>query len=153
MKRAKMLNRVLKIFLTIICIGITVTAQSRDDRNRYSVHDAMNIAAAKEKLNKGYLYKFGAASHKSITKNHGEFVSNKKTNAVGKTDEFACQWAFLSALLSFQDRITKEGGNAVVNLRSYYKKHEFISETEFECGNGAIIAGVTLVGDVVTLED
>jgi hypothetical protein len=56
-------------------------------------------------------------------------------------------------MLSFQDRIANEGGNAVINLRSYYKKGDFRSETEFECGNGALMAGVTFLGDVVTLAE
>ncbi len=127
-------------------------AYSRDDRNRYSISDAMNLNQAKEKLNRGYTFKFGDQPHGTIAKNHGNFMSNKKTNAVGKSDEFACQWAFLSAMLSFQDRISQVGGNAVVNIKSFYKKNNFVSSTEFECGNGAIMAGVTFTGDVVTLK-
>ncbi len=126
---------------------------ARDDRNRYSIDDAMNLAETKERLNKGYKFYFGDQSHARVKAEHGEFMSNKKTNAFNKSDEFACQWAFLSAMLSFQDRIIQEGGNAVINLRSYYKEQEFVSSTEFECGNGALMAGVTLVGDVVTLEE
>ncbi|KAA1190499.1 excinuclease [Pseudohalioglobus sediminis] len=137
----------------MISIFLSASVYARDDRNRYSISEAMNISAAKEKLNKGYTYLFGSAAHASVEDSHGEFMSNKKTNAVGKSDEFACQWAFLSAMLSFQDRIAKEGGNAVINIKSYYKKNEFVSETEFECGNGAIMAGVTFVGDVVTLKE
>lgn len=144
----------------LICLSIALyvafqsaVLQARDDRNRYSIEDAMNIAAAKEKLNKGYTFKFGSAPHGKVTARHGEFTSNKKTNAFGKSDEFACQWAFLSAMLSFQDRIAQEGGNAVINLRSNYKQSEFVSDTEFECGNGAIMAGVTFIGEVVTLEN
>ncbi|MEH6569589.1 MAG: excinuclease ABC subunit A [Halioglobus sp.] len=136
----------------VVCAFISVSAFSRDDHNRYSIKSAMNLEQTKEKLNKGYTYKFGSQSHASIAENHGNFMSNKKTNAVGKSDEFACQWAFLSAMMSFQDRIGREGGNAVINIKSYYKKHDFVSETEFECGNGAIMAGVTFVGDVVTLK-
>ncbi len=45
----------------------------------------------------------------------------------------------------------REGGNAVVNIRSKYGKNEFSSTTDFECGAGAVIAGVTLVGDVVKI--
>jgi hypothetical protein len=56
-------------------------------------------------------------------------------------------------MLSFQDRIANEGGNAVINLRSYYKKGDLRSESEFECGNGALMAGVTFLGDVVTLAE
>lgn len=130
----------------------TASAYARDDHNRYSIEEAMNISAAKEKLNKGYTFTFGSEPHASVKTNHGEFTSNKKTNAFSKSDQFACQWAFLSAMLSFQDRISKEGGNAVINIRSYYKKNDFRSNTEFECGNGAIMAGVTMIGDVVTLE-
>ena len=69
--------------------------------------------------------------------------------ALGK---FLASVAFLSAMLTLQDRVKKMGGNAVVNIRSYYKKHNFDSPDEFECGNGAVIAGVTLKGDVVTLK-
>jgi hypothetical protein len=131
---------------------VSVSVNARDDHNRYSIEEAMNISAAKEKLNRGYTFRFGSQSHAPVKTNHGEFTSNKKTNAFSKSDEFACQWAFLSAMLSFQDRISTEGGNAVINIYSYYKKNELRSDTEFECGNGAIMAGVTMIGDVVTLE-
>ncbi|WP_116367611.1 excinuclease ABC subunit A [Parahaliea mediterranea] len=128
------------------------SALARDDRNRYSIEEAMNTAAAQEKLNRGYTFRFGGQSHAPVVTNHGEYMSNKKTNAFAKSDKEACQWAFLSAMLSYQDRIAKEGGNAVINLRSYYKKNDFTSDTEFECGNGALMAGVTFLGDVVTLQ-
>jgi hypothetical protein len=143
-----------KLFLVIatLCLLLPGYGQARDDHNRYSISEAMNTSHAKEKLNRGFIFKFGDASPGKISTNHGEYMSNKKTNAVGKSDKEACQWVFLSAMLSFQDRIAKEGGNAVVNIRSYYKKNDFSSTTEFECGNGAIMAGVTFWGDVVTLE-
>ena len=139
------------IAVFLICLLASAGSIARDDRNRYSIEDAMNTASAKEKLNKGYTFAFGSQSHGKVSARHGEYMSNKKTNAFNKSDEEACQWAFLSAMLSFQDRITAEGGNAVVNIRSYYKKGDFSSPTEFECGNGAIMAGVTFKGDVVTL--
>lgn len=143
------LNRILVV---VFCVFLSSQSYGRDDHNRYSIAEAMATSSAKEKLTKGYIFKFGDESTGKIAANHGEFMSNKKTNAFGKSDKEACQWAFLSAMLSFQDRITKSGGNAVVNIRSYYKKNEISSATEFECGNGAIMAGVTFLGDVVTLE-
>jgi uncharacterized protein YbjQ (UPF0145 family) len=51
-----------------------------------------------------------------------------------------------------QDRARKEGGNAVVNIKSNYRNELTESPTEFTCGAGAVIAGVALVGDVVTLK-
>ena len=56
-------------------------------------------------------------------------------------------------MVSLQKRALAEGGNAVVNIRSFYKKREFTSAIEFECGAGAMVAGVTLVGDVVKLAE
>jgi len=140
------------ISLIIAFLCLAVSAQARDDKNMRSISEAMNTASAKAKLTEGYTFKFGKQSHGRIATNHGEFTSNKKTNAFNKSDEEACQWAFLSAMVSFQDRIKSSGGNAVVNIRSYYRKNEISSTTEYECGNGAIMAGVTFKGDVVTLK-
>jgi len=70
-----------------------------------------------------------------------------------KSDQKACQWAFLSAMATLQDRAIKEGGNAVVNIHRYYYKNTFSSSTEFECGAGAVMSGVTMVGDVVKLAE
>jgi len=75
-----------------------------------------------------------------------------KTNAFGKSDLQACQHVFLSAVIELQDRARKEGGNAVVNIKSNYRNELTESPTEFTCGAGAVIAGVALVGDVVTLK-
>jgi hypothetical protein len=141
------------VLFVIACLYLPSLVQARDDHNLYSIESAMSNWSAKGKLNKGYTFKFGDQAHGKILANYGEFTSNKKTNAFGKSDKEACDWVFLSAMLSFQDRITKEGGNAVINIRSYYKKNTLSSATEFECGNGAIMAGVTFLGDVVTLEE
>lgn len=66
-----------------------------------------------------------------------------------KSDEAACQRAFLSALLSFQQRAQKEGDNAIVEIESNYKKESFSSETQCERHAGAVIAGTALRGKVV----
>ena len=96
---------------------------------------------------------FGDQAHPAVDNSLGEFTSNRKTNAVGRSDEKACKWAFLSAMKTLQERAIKEGGNAVINIYSYYKKNTFVSATEFECGAGATVAGVTMIGEVVTLAD
>jgi len=146
----------MKKALFLVTAAILLVAgqcEARDDYNHYSIEEALNTWDAKAKLNRGYTFRFGNQDHGDVVTNHGEFMSNKKTNAFNKSDKEACQWVFLSAMLSLQERVAKQGGNAVINIRSYYKKHDFTSETEFECGNGALMAGVTLVGDVVTLKD
>ena len=105
--------RIKTVLFLIVCLGLPASVLARDDKMMYSIESAMSTAAAKQKLDRGFTYKFGDQPHGKIVSNHGEFMSNKKTNAFGKSDKEACEWVFLSAMLSFQDRIAKEGGNAV----------------------------------------
>jgi len=127
-------------------------AAARDDVGTYPVADVLQNPEYAERL-EGVKFYFGEQAHPEIEHSFGEFQSNKKTNAFNKSDKEACEWAFLSALLSFRERALAEGGNAVVNIRGNYKKQAFSSETDFQCGAGALMAGVTLVGDVVKLKE
>lgn len=143
--------RVVSLFalLAVFC----VSAQARDTKHLFSIEEAMNSAVFKERLNQGVKFYFGNQAHPGVTDQLGEYVSNKKTNAFNKSDLEACQWVLLSALLSFQDRALAEGGNAVVNIRSYYKAKEYSSETDYECHAGTFVAGVALKGKVVKVPE
>ena len=55
-------------------------------------------------------------------------------------------------MISLKKRAVDMGGNAVVNIHSFYRKNVVKSSTEFECGAGAFVAGVTLKGTVVKLK-
>lgn len=140
------------LLLTAVVALYSTQAISRDDRLRFSIDEALSTEAAKQKLNAGVSFYFGDQEHGQVEKKFGEFQSNKKTNAFNKSDRQACEWTLLSALISLQQRALKEGGNAVINIRSNYKNIEFKSSTQFECGAGAIIAGVALKGVVVKLK-
>ena len=126
-------------------------ALARDTQLKLPIKDAMEDAAAKEKLGTGVKFFFGPQTTPKAEKSLGTFTSNKKTNFVGKSDKEACEWAFLSAMISLRDRAIAEGGNAVINIQSYFKKNEFTSATEYECHAGAVTGGVTLRGTVVKL--
>jgi len=125
-------------------------ALARDTHLKLPIKDAMENAASKEKLGTDVKFIFGAPGPAGA-KDLGTFTSNKKTNFANKSDKEGCEWAFLSAMISFKERALREGGNAVVNIQSYYKKNEFSSPTEYECGAGAIMGGVTFRGTVVKM--
>ena len=118
----------------------------------FSIAEALRTVAAEQRIDQNVQLVFGDNPHPRIAKNIGTYTSNKKTNAFGKSDEKACNWAFLSAIITLRDRARTEGGNAVINIRSNYKNNETSSETSFQCGAGSVVAGVALIGDVVTLE-
>lgn len=126
-------------------------AEARDTTHMLSIQDAMAAPDAKVKLDPAITFAFADAPHAKVLKRHGNYITNKKTNAFGKSDQRACEWVMLSALISLQDRVKAEGGNAVINIESYYQQQPMTSRTEYECHAGAIMAGVALRGDVVTL--
>ncbi|MEQ1801091.1 MAG: excinuclease ATPase subunit [Gammaproteobacteria bacterium] len=125
---------------------------ARDDVVRFPVGEAITAPAATEKLNRNVTFFFGDTPHPEVERSFGVYTSNKKTNGFNKSAKVACDWAFLSALLSFQDRAMREGGDAVINIASFYKSNEVRSTTEYECGTGDLMVGVAFRGEVVKLK-
>ena len=130
----------------------TSASMARDTRHMFSIAEALRTAAAEQRVGKDVQLYFGEQAHPPIARKLGNYISNKKTNAFNKSDKEACEWVFLSAILSLQERARREGGDAVVNIRSYYKKQDISNQTEYMCGAGAIMAGVAFRGDVVKLK-
>ena len=85
------------MFALVIC----TPAQARNDFKRFSIDDAFALEQYKSKLGNDVQFYFGNEKHGKVLKRIGTWPTQKKTNAFNKTDEFACQWALLSALLSF----------------------------------------------------
>ena len=140
--------------LMTLCMGLGANvAHARDDVQSFSVSEALSIEEAKSKLGTSVKFYFGDQKHGKIEKNFGNVSTSKKTNAFNKSDKEACQWVFLSAMMQLKDRAAREGGNAVVNIKSNYKHNLTSSDTEFKCGAGTFVAGVALTGDVVKLAD
>jgi uncharacterized protein YbjQ (UPF0145 family) len=125
---------------------------ARDSIWAYSISSIMSSEVAKSKLGTDVSFYFGDQSYGKALKDFGGFKTNKKTNAFAKSDEDACNWVFLSAMIALKERAIKEGGNAVVDIKSNYKNNLSSSSETFQCGAGAVMAGVALTGKVVTLE-
>ena len=141
-----------RIVLVALIMAFALPAFAKDEKTMYSYKDAMALDDAKLKLDRDIKFYFGEQRHPPVEKKFGSFVSNQKTSSVGKSKEKACNWAFLSAMMSLQSRAIREGGNAVIDIESYYKKNAIKSETEFECGHGFFVTGVALRGTVVKLK-
>lgn len=133
----------------VAAVALVGIAHARDTTLHLPIRDVLEDAEFKPQLAGGAELHFGKAAPAGKFADLGEFVTNRKTNAFGKSDEKACKWAMLSALLQLQEKAKALGGNAVVNIRSYYKRDESWSDTEYECHAGGLIGGVALKGRIV----
>lgn len=128
------------------------TVHARDSQLRLPVAEVLDPAYHQGKLDGSVQFYFADQATPPVRAQRGEGVANRKTNAANKSDREACRWVMLSALIALQDAAKDRGANAVINIQSYYKKHEFASSSEYECGAGALLAGVTLTGTYAELD-
>lgn len=146
-----------KLRATGLVLGLTLsfaaplTAEARDSRLQLPIADALATPDAQAKVNPNVKLFWGTQQYPKPVQAFGEITSNKKTNNLNKSDKEGCQWTFLSAVIALQEKAVQEGGNAVVEIRSVYRDDNVVSETEFECGAGAFLAGVALRGTIVKL--
>ena len=83
----------------LIALLLATNASARNDFLDVAVQSATESHIASEKLLDVPFYMAGQ-KHRSIAGDLGEFKSNQRTNAFNKSDEEACEWVFLSALIS-----------------------------------------------------
>jgi uncharacterized protein YbjQ (UPF0145 family) len=134
-------------------LAVTYPAQARDTKYLLPIAAALETTEAQGRLDGSIKFFFGNQETPKVLTKLGTDVTNLKTNAVGKSDEKACNWVFLSAMMALDKRAKQLGANAIINIVSYYKKEVMSSATEFECHAGAVIAGVALRGEFVKIAD
>ena len=138
--------------LTVLaCLVCLTSVHAREDMKSFAIESVLESDPGKAKLT-GIAFYFGDQAHPKVVKSLGEWSTSKKTNAFNKSDQEACDWAFLTAMITMQQRALREGGNAIINIKSNYKHVETSSQTEYKCGAGNIMAGVALKGTVVKIE-
>jgi uncharacterized protein YbjQ (UPF0145 family) len=142
-----------KTLFILALIGVVGVqgAQARDVEHNLSIAEIMADAEVRSRLGSDVTFYFSGQPTPPVVKSFGDVVTNRKTNSFGKPDATACRWAMLSALIHLRDRAKQLGGNAVVNIVSYYKKDTQASSTTYECHAGNVVAGVTLKGTVAVV--
>ncbi len=144
--------------LMSLCVG---SAQARDDTYFLPIKAALETGEAQEKLGGDIKFYFGDQPHPDVeaTLKQG-YVVYKKARASrsdwdkeeSELDKLGCDRTMLTILRVFQAHALKRGGNAVINIESYYKNNVFRSKDQFECHAGDSGSGVVLRGDIVKLK-
>ncbi len=141
------MKRLTTMLVTVVVLS-SGAAFARDTRYLLKVADVLAMPEASGRLDPNIKFYFGTGKGPK-GESRGEVVVNPKTNAANKTDEEACRWVMLSALMDLQKRAKAVGATSVVGIESYFKKVVFSSTTEFECHAGTFTAGVALRGQLV----
>lgn len=141
------------ILFIAIALMFSARTQAADTWHQFPAQKAIDSAMGKEKLLPDIRLFMKGQKHPAIEKKIGEFKTNKRTNAFGKDDEPTCEVAFLSALISLQERAQKQGGNAVIDIYSITKDKKYESPDSYSCLTGTLIGNVALMGTVVKLRE
>ena len=139
------------VALLLLLVSGIVPASARNDVVNLPIANALNSPEAHDKLGHSVQFYFGTQPTPRIVREFGSFVAHRKTNGFAKSEDTSCDWAFLSALVELQSRAVSLGANAVVDIESYYNRHEVSSPATYECHKGFLMAGVVLRGKMVRL--
>lgn len=128
-------------------------AEARDKRVQFNIASAIAQGKAQGVLDGSVAFYFEGQSTPAVVQDFGVANTNRKTNAVGKSEQESCDWALLGALVALQDAAKARGANAVIGLRSNFKRQVFSSATQYECGAGRLMVGVALLGSYAKVAD
>lgn len=132
-------------------LAASFSATAADKMIKFQIADAMAANDAQSRLGDSVKFYFADQPTPKVLSKITSDKTSQRTNGFGKSAEKACNWVFLSAMLALQKRAHEVGANAVINIVSNFKDVEMASQTEFECADGAIMAGVALKGDFVKI--
>jgi uncharacterized protein YbjQ (UPF0145 family) len=141
------------LLCALALLALASPAEANDRRHMLPIKDALASSAADTRLGDSVKFYFGSQASPAGARRLAVDQTSQKTNAFGKSDVTACNWAFLSAMRQLEKRARELGANAVINIASNYKNVAVSSETEFECHAGAIMAGVALKGEFVKVAE
>lgn len=136
---------------TLAALVAATPARARDDRMLFNVDTTLASAEGKDRFDDTVQFYFGERPYPQPSQTFGVHTSERRVFAPSRTDDVACQLAFIEALAALRDAAKEAGANAVVDIKSIYKNREFRSETQFECRAGYVVTGVALEGRLVRL--
>lgn len=128
-------------------------AQARDERMLLDIAAALATPVGRDRFDDTVTFLWADQAYPPPEKTFDITTTEHRAFAPTRTDDEACQVAFIEALAALRDHAKALGANAVVNIKSIYKNREFRSETQFECRAGWTVNTVSLEGRVVKLPD
>jgi len=136
----------IRTLLLLASCFATGAACARNSVVSVNLRDTIAAAKSAGQIDGSVSFYLAGAATPMILERMGEGVTNRKTNAAGKSDAKACRWVLITALLALQNEARARGANAVVEIISYYKKQRQADPVTVQCHAGAFVAGIALKG-------
>ncbi len=96
---------------------------------------------------------FIGADKPAVKKQMEETLLDKRTTLSLGTQEANCRRVLLAVFRDLQVRARRKGGDAVVNLVSFYRQHYTADSTMIECHSGRdVMAHIILRGNIAQLD-
>ena len=140
-----------KRLIAAALLALAFAAQASDRTVNIALEDVLAMPDAEGKLDPEVKFFLDGQKTPTVIKKFASSKTSKKTNAFAKSDDVACRWAALSALISLQNAVKQQGGNAMIDMVSNYNNIETKSSTTIECHAGGVMAGVALKGTVAKI--
>ena len=107
------------VALAVVSALSGAPAFARDTVLHIPLSDVLNMPEAKEKLDPNFKFFLAGQATPKVIRRLATDVTNPKTSGVGKSDDFGCKWAALTALINLQDSAKRHDANAVIDIVSY----------------------------------
>ena len=138
------------LILTLTTFILSGCVADRNVPKPHSITEALQFEDYKARL-EGVRFYYGNQRHPKVEKSIGVRTTARRSSMGDQTRKTSCARAFASALLVLKSAAVRNGGDAVINIKSNYKHREVSSESQFQCASGVLMSGVALKGTVVKL--
>lgn len=137
--------------LLLAAVVLSSPAGARSTSHDMPVADAVASEVGKKKLLDVPFY-FKGQKHPAVAEVKAEGTTHKSTSGVFRSDETACQIAFLSAVIQLQTRAKELGATAIIDIESTTRGESLSSPDKYRCVAGGAVVHSGLKGTFVTLK-
>jgi len=138
------------LFMGLTLLTLVASAQARNDAYTLSNADVVNDPRFKQLGSDIALY-FAEQTAPKVAQNLGDYAGRKIAKTRGESDQQWCKSAALGALSELRDEAKTRGGDAVVDIHSFYHEAPIPDKTKYECHAGGTGGHVELQGTIVKL--
>ncbi|MDP6374321.1 MAG: hypothetical protein QF515_02720 [Pseudomonadales bacterium] len=140
------------VLAVFVCMLVSGVVQAEERHEYFSIAKTMDSALAQSAIGEDIRLIFDQRQPFTPVRSFGTFSANSEIGYADKTADSSCTQAFISALVSLQQRARLEGANAVLYPSTEPSSESTSASLSFRCDIGVLNTSVSLHGEVVILE-